>query len=111
MGFPKKTYEKLAVVMCFQFVARKSVAPSSGDFRRRPASRYACGQDQEFEEKSFRKIIFTPLPWPRPDFRERVTSMIFQGLRVFLLGGGVPILKSHSDFFVFNFFINHFCDL
>ena len=34
-----KAYEKLTVVMCCQIVARKSVAPSSGDFRRRSAPR------------------------------------------------------------------------
>ena len=28
-----KAYKKLTVVMCCQIVARKSVAPSSGDFR------------------------------------------------------------------------------
>ena len=43
-----KAYTKLTVVMCCQIVARNSVAPSSGDFRRRPAPRYVCGQDQEF---------------------------------------------------------------
>ena len=42
-----KAYTKLTVVMCCQIVAMKSVAPSSGDFRRRSAPRYACGQDQE----------------------------------------------------------------
>ena len=41
-------YTKLTVVMYGQIVARKSVAPSSGDFRRGPAPRYVCGQDQEF---------------------------------------------------------------
>ena len=55
LGFLGKTkmkaYTKLTVVMCCQIVARKSVAPSSGDFRRRPAPRYACGQDQEFWSK------------------------------------------------------------
>ena len=30
-----------------QIVARKSVVPSSGNFRRQPALRYICGQDQE----------------------------------------------------------------
>ena len=47
----KKAYAKLIVVMCCQIVARKSVAPSSGDIRRRPAPMYACGQDQEFWRK------------------------------------------------------------
>ena len=47
-----KAYTKLAVVMCCQIVARKSVTPSSGDFWR-PVPRYGCGQDQEFEEKKF----------------------------------------------------------
>ena len=42
-----KAHTKLTVVMCCQIVTRKSVAPSSGDFRQRPAPRYACGQDQE----------------------------------------------------------------
>ena len=46
-----KTYTKLTVVMCCQIVARKSVAPSSGDFLQRSAPRYACGQDQEFRRK------------------------------------------------------------
>ena len=34
-----KAYKKLTVVMCCQIVARKSVAPSGGDFRRRSARR------------------------------------------------------------------------
>ena len=55
LGFLVKTrmkaYTKLTDVMCCQIVARKSVAPSSGDFRRRLALRYACGQDQEFGRK------------------------------------------------------------
>ena len=34
-----KAYKKLTVVMCCQIVARKSVAPSSGDFRQRSAPR------------------------------------------------------------------------
>ena len=42
-----KAYTKLTLVMCCQIVARKSVAISSGDFRRRPAPRYGCEQDQE----------------------------------------------------------------
>ena len=102
LGFLVKTkmkaYRKL---MCCQIVARKSVAPSSGYFQRRPAPRYACGQDQEFWKKtSFSKIVITPLLRQRPDLRECVTSMIFQELLVFfLLGGGVPNWKSHSDFF------------
>ena len=43
LGFLGKTkmkaYTKLTVVMCCQIVARKSVAPSSGDFWWRPAPR------------------------------------------------------------------------
>ena len=57
-----------------------------------------------FDVSSFSKIIITPLLGPRPDVRECVTSMIFQELLVFLLGGlggGVPNWKSHSDFFCF----------
>ena len=34
-----KAYEKLTVVMCWQIVARKSIAPSSGNFWRRSAPR------------------------------------------------------------------------
>ena len=45
--------KKLTVVMCCQIVAGKSLAPSSGDFRQQPAPRYACGQDQDIEEKKF----------------------------------------------------------
>ena len=48
-----KAYTKLTFVMCCQIVARKSVGPSSGDFWRRPALRYACGEDQEFGRKMF----------------------------------------------------------
>ena len=91
--------------MCCQIVARKYVAPSSGDFRRRPAPSYACGQDQEFwRKKSFSKIIITPLPRPRPDFRKCVTSMIFQGLLVFSAWRawrGGPQLKISLRFFGF----------
>ena len=103
LGFLVKTkmkaYKKMTVVMCCQIGARKSVAPSSGDFQRRPAPRYACGQDRE---KSFNKIIITPLLRLRPDFRECDTSIIFQGLLFFLLGGlggGGPNWKFHSVFF------------
>ena len=43
LGFLVKTqmkaYKKLTVVMCCQIVARKSVAPSSGDFWRRSVPR------------------------------------------------------------------------
>ena len=52
LGFLAKTktkaYTKLMVVMCCQIVARKSVAPSSSNFWRQLAPRYACGQDQAF---------------------------------------------------------------
>ena len=88
-----KAYAKLTVLMCCQIVARKSKVPSSGDFRRRPALRYICGTLGILKKKSFIKIIITPLPRPRPDFRECVTSRIFQGLLVIWfggLGGGVP---------------------
>ena len=43
-----KAYKKLTVVVCCQIVAKKSVAPSSGNFWRRSAPRQACGPDQEF---------------------------------------------------------------
>ena len=55
LGFLVKTkmkaYKKLTVAICCQIVARESVAPSSGDFRRWPAPRYVCGQDQEIWRK------------------------------------------------------------
>ena len=34
-----KAYKKLTVIICCQIVARKSVAPSSSDFRQRSAPR------------------------------------------------------------------------
>ena len=46
---PTPIYEKLTFVMCCQTVAKKSIAPSSDDFR----PRQAYEQDQEFEEKKF----------------------------------------------------------
>ena len=91
-------YTKLTVVMCCQIVARKSVAPSSGNFRQRQAPRYVCGQDQEFwRKKSFSKIIITPFPWPRPDLRE----CEFSRATCFFACRGVPNWKSDSDFSVF----------
>ena len=103
-----KAYTKQTVAMCCQVVARKSVAQSSGDIRQPPAPRYACGQDQKFLRKKVLliKIIITPLSRPRLDLRECVTSMIFQDLLVFLLGGlggRVPNWESNSDFFVFKY--------
>ena len=113
-----KAYTKLTVVMCCQIVARKSVAPSSGDFRRRPAPRYACGPNQEFwRKKSFSKIIITPLLRPRPELRKCVTSMIFKELLVFFclagVAGGSPIENLTPFFFVFkkSFFLKHYGDL
>ena len=44
----KKADTKLIVVMGCQIFYRKSIEPSSGDFRRRPLPRKACGQDPEF---------------------------------------------------------------
>jgi hypothetical protein len=47
--FPKDSKSlKTLDIRLWEVEARKSVAPSSGDFRRRPAPRYVCGQDQEF---------------------------------------------------------------
>ena len=68
---------------------------------------------RNFEEKSFSKIIITPLPRPRPDLCECVTSMNFQELLVFFVGGGVPNWKFDSDFFVFkkSFLLHHHGDL
>ena len=55
LGFLAKTkmkaFTKLTVVMCCQIIARKSVAPYSGDFRRRLAPWYVCGHDLEFWRK------------------------------------------------------------
>ena len=52
LGFldkPKmKAETKQTIVMCCQIVARKSVAPTSGDFCWRPVPWYAYGQDLEF---------------------------------------------------------------
>ena len=70
-----KAYTKLTVVMCCQIVDRKSVAPSSGDFRRRPAPRYACGQDQECWRK---KVLVNKL------------LHRFRGRGRTSAGGGVP---------------------
>ena len=68
-----KAYKKLTVVMCCQIVARKSVAPSSGDFcRGRPRARSGILKNNYFFQK-----INSPVPRPLPEFRECVTSMIF----------------------------------
>ena len=57
LGFLAKTkmksYTNQTVVVCCQIVARKSVAPASSDFRRRPVPRYVCGHDQEIWRKKF----------------------------------------------------------
>ena len=105
LGFLVKTktkaYTKLTVVMFCQIVARKSAAPSSSDFRRRHAP---VDEIRNFEDFFFSKIIITPLLRLRPDLCKCVTSMPFQEILVFLLGGhggGVPNWKYHSDFFVF----------
>ena len=59
--------------------------------------------------------INTPVPWPRPDLRECVTSMIFQGIFFFFLLGGlgreVPNWKSQSDFFCFQNILKYHGDL
>ena len=60
LGFPVKTkmkaYTKLTVAMCCQIFARRSVAPSSGDFRRRTLPRLASGQDQG----TFSRMLLDP---------------------------------------------------
>ena len=90
LGFLGKTkmkaYKKLTVVLCCQIIDRKSVAPSSGNFRRRKVPWYVCGQDQEFRrKKSFSKIIITPVTRPRPEVRGGGgTSWNFQYLVGFL---------------------------
>ena len=67
-----KAYVKLTVVMCCQIFARKSVAPSSGNFWRQPAPRYICGQDQEFWRKKFLKNNY----YTASAFRQCVTGLI-----------------------------------
>ena len=91
LGFLVKTkmkaYKKLTVVMCCRIVARKFVAPSSGDFWRRPLPMYACGQDQEFgRKKSFSKR--RPLRVCNIDEFSRATCFSLLGG---LGGGGSPI--------------------
>ena len=44
-------YTKLTVVMCCQISARRSVAPSSGDFCRRPSPQQASEKDKELKKK------------------------------------------------------------
>ena len=55
LGFLAKTkmkaYTNLTVEVCSQIVARKSVAPASGNFWRRPVPRNVCGHDQEIWRK------------------------------------------------------------
>ena len=101
-----KAYTKLTVVMCCQIVARKSLAPSSGNFRRRSATQFACGQDLEsLSKKSFSKILITPIPRPRPEFRECVTNGLSTTTRLDLLAGvaGRSIIENISlIFFVLN---------
>ena len=78
--------------MCCQIVDRKSVAPSSGNFRRRPAPRYECGQDQKF----WRKLV------------------CFFAWRAWWAWRGCPKLKIWLLFFVlkiFFFLLKHHGDL
>ena len=57
MGFLGKTkikaYTKLTVVRRCQIVARKSVAPSNGDFQRQPGRGTPVDKIRNFEEKKF----------------------------------------------------------
>ena len=55
-----KVYTKLMVVMFCQIIDRKSVAPSSSNFWRQPASQQACWQDEEIF--FFSKQVDTLLP-------------------------------------------------
>ena len=91
-------------VMCCHIVARKSVAASSGNFRRRTPPQYVCGQDQEFlRKKSFSKIIIIPHLRTRSDFCKCVTSIAicFFALRAWR---GGPQLKIWLWFFFFSIF-------
>ena len=88
-----KAYTNLTVVMRCQIVAKKSVAPSSGEVGLRARS-----------GNYFFQKIYTPVPRPRPELRECVTSMIFQGLLVFFAWRawqGIPLLKISLSFFCF----------
>ena len=53
-------YTKLTVVMCCQISARRSVAPSSGDFCRRPSPRQASEKDKELKKKNNKKSLLDP---------------------------------------------------
>jgi hypothetical protein len=78
--------------MCCQILLgslKRHLAAISGGDQRQGTS---VDKIRNFEEKSFSKIIITPLPRPRLDLREFVTSMNFQELLVFFclvgLAGG-----------------------
>ena len=70
------------------------------------------------KKKSFSKILITPLPRPRLDFRKCVTSMSFYGLLVIfclagLLGGSpienlIPISLFSKKLFFYNIMVT--CD-
>ena len=70
------------------------------------------------KKQSFSKIFNTPLPRPRPDLCECVTSIIYQELLVFFAwrawrGGGPQLETSLRFFFVFkkSLFLKHPGDL
>ena len=83
----------------------KSLAPYSGDFRRRTRQRQACGQDQEIEACFFySKMLSRRLSRPRPEFRGGVgyprEFSIFSDINCEAgLQAGVHHYKSDSNFF------------
>ena len=89
----KKKNECCNVVSYFY---RKSLAPSSGNFRRRPPSRLGCRQDQEFSTIfCCFKLLGRPRPRPRPE----LSALLHDGFTYILppmgfgwLSGGGPLL-------------------
>ena len=103
-----KAYTKLTVVMCCQ-----SVAPSSGNFRWRPAPLYVCGQDKKIRI-FFRKKIMTLQPRPRTNGRRGGGWYLteFSISIGFLFGGlgGVSTIENLTLIFFFIFQIYFFIE-
>ena len=121
MGFlvkiKMKAYKKLTVLMCCQIVARKSVAPSSGDFQRRLAPRQACGPDPKFRRKLFfSKNFYTPSAAAAGPPQVCNLNDFSRATCFFCLAGLArksPIENLTLIFFVFkkSFFLKHHGDL
>ena len=52
-GYPSEADKELTVIMCPQIFDWMIIAPSSGNFCRRPPLGQACRQDQQFRKKYF----------------------------------------------------------